>query len=293
MNVYRNILCRVGHIPWIRIGMRERAIKFLSSRRDDNYFVVPFGHYRYSGSLGNLIDWRVYYLGGHELAEMNYLIKITQGLKGVMLDVGLNVGQHALYMCDGFERVLGFEPYPPLALTAKSRFSDNNIDNVEVFVFGLGDKDAKLAYNPPRSDNHGVGFFDRGTTDASDGTMLEVKNGDNFIKNKMNENERVTLVKIDVEGMEREVITGLKVTLSKHRPIVFFEYSDETKSHYTNLDDFLSDFPNNYLFYRLICNKSRWVIFNSGQSSLQKFCDLSQTGNLLAVPEEFWRTDEG
>lgn len=288
MSLYQNILRQIGHISWVSISIRERVIRFLTSDDNDAFFSVPFGGYSYSGTLDNLIDWRVFYLGGHELAEMNYLKKISQQSRGVMLDVGMNVGQHALYMCDDFDRVLGFEPYPPLARIAEDRFKKNKIDNIEVFVFGLGDKEAELVYIPPNSNNYGVGFFNVENNEFSRGCILKVKMGDEVIKNILNDDENITLIKIDVEGMEREVIIGLKETLAKYRPIMFFEYSDKTRSHYSNFDDFLCDFPDHYTFYKLICNQRKWIVLNSGQCSLERFDDLAKTGNLLAVPEELW-----
>ena len=37
-------------------------------------------------------------------------------------------------------------------------------------------------------------------------------------------------MKIDVEGMEPEVLLGAKKTIGKHRPVIYLEYHPETHS---------------------------------------------------------------
>ena len=47
--------------------------------------------------------------------------------------------------------------------------------------------------------------------------------GDKYLQGVMGDNEKIGLVKIDVEGHESSVIRGLFSTLKEHKPLVLFE----------------------------------------------------------------------
>jgi hypothetical protein len=57
---------------------------------------------------------------------------------------------------------------------------------------------------------------------------LPVWNGDEFLKN--NGLPRIDIIKIDVEGFEFRVISGLRERLNKDRPVILMEISSATRT---------------------------------------------------------------
>lgn len=82
------------------------------------------------------------------------------------------------------------------------------------------------------------------------------------------------LIKIDVEGAERQVIEGAINTISKHRPIVVFEHGKQASSHYDTLACHI---------YSLLHDEAGLRIFDmdgNGPFTLARFEEIYTTGKL-------------
>ncbi len=74
------------------------------------------------------------------------LSKREQFSSGLCLDIGANIGNHALYFAERFNRVFSFEPNPIFCSVMRASLALNQIDNVVLFETGLSDKEAELDY---------------------------------------------------------------------------------------------------------------------------------------------------
>jgi FkbM family methyltransferase len=151
--------------------------------------------------------------------------------KSVILDIGANIGTHALAFSDVCDTVLAYEPDPAIYYVLKANIEiSNKAGNIFAYQYGLGSSNATLSYLRSTKDNRGTGrFITKGPTGEhipERHMLLEVKTGDNALSSWIADGYRICAIKIDVEGMENEVILGLGNTLIKERPIVFFEAHD-------------------------------------------------------------------
>jgi FkbM family methyltransferase len=139
--------------------------------------------------------------------------------------VGANVGTHAVGLASAFRRVLAFEANPATALVAKANVLAAGAWNVEVHSIGLSDdnRDAVLSMPNP----HAFSWASV-TPTGLPGIGIKLKQGDQYLANFLDNVERVGVIKIDVEGHEPEVLSGLRSTLITQKPIVAFEALDET-----------------------------------------------------------------
>jgi hypothetical protein len=121
---------------------------------------------------------------------------------------------------------------------------------VRVFPVGLGSADAALEYFPGIA-NNGTGSFVSGfhAGNAPAGTTLTVVEGDAFMRSQAI--ERIDLIKIDVEGFEREVLKGLQHTLDAMSPAIFLEVSQQWMLEAGSVDRFLALFPPGYRAFAL------------------------------------------
>lgn len=133
----------------------------------------------------------------------------------LVLDVGANIGTHTLYfaaVCRA--RVLAFEPHPESARTLRENVRRNGLESrVTVHELGLGATTARAALALDDAQNLGHCTL----RPAGDGE-IEVRAFDD-----LQLATDVKLVKIDVEGMEAEVLAGMVQLLQRAQPALYVE----------------------------------------------------------------------
>jgi FkbM family methyltransferase len=136
--------------------------------------------------------------------------------RNVAVDIGANIGNHSVFFSDFFERVLSFEPshfnFELLKLNTKHN------DNIELYNFAIGATDCvgNLITNSSNYGGSSIKFNEEGPK----GELVSVKK----LKNAIGSG-KVDLIKIDVEGMEYDVLKGAEEIIRKWKPIVVFEQS--------------------------------------------------------------------
>jgi FkbM family methyltransferase len=276
----------IGRQHWIRFGIRDRVARFVHDPDEavSEEFATPFFGLTYTGDFSSFIDWSVYYFGAYAAGELALFDRVLGVIKGgVCLDVGANVGHHTLFLATRAASVIAFEPLPELADQIRARVAQNALGNVEVVQCGLGDRAGELPFFASTDHNQGTGTFIEGVDDRTS-QMLKVRPGDELLAERGD--LEVVLVKIDVEGFEPDVLRGLRTTLGRERPVVFFEWSDmsERRAGEAQPDSF---FPADYSLFRFYPEVVRWSLFTRAPFALRRWVRGSDAvGNLLAVPTE-------
>jgi FkbM family methyltransferase len=261
-------------------------IKLFSKEFLKNYdFEVGFFGFRYKGNTANLLDRKVLFSGCHECDAIAFLRDaIMADENAIFVDVGANSGHHALFMSKYAKKVYAFEPYAPVRLQMESKISVNHIDNIYVLPTALGEKNELKQYYAPPDENTAIGSFLEGFSSRNiGGEMLEVRCADDVFKEL--DLDRIDIIKIDVEGFEKSVLSGAKESLKKFNPVVMFECSMDMEGGFQNYDDISASFPGGYTLYRLSHSGKR----RHGKYALQKLTpDIVQNKaqfNLVAVPK--------
>ena len=167
------------------------------------------------------IDERFYVDGIYEQRFLDFLRRrINSG--GVMLDVGANIGNHALYLADIFDEVHCFEPSPKVADRLEENVGLNHARNIQIHRLGLGSSVGTVPFST--DENLALGKFLHGESKGAE--LLPVTTGDKWIADAGL--QRFDYIKIDVEGFEDEVLLGLRETIRRFRPLVSFEYSGQS-----------------------------------------------------------------
>jgi len=186
-------------------------------------------------NTNNYIEWTVLSNGTYE-SEINKLIRISLKSGENALDIGGNIGLQSIRMsqCVGSAgKVYAFEPLNYLQQKFTKNITLNRADNVKLFPFALADaeSEAEFAIN---TNSWNQGTFSLG--DNSSGVekqLVTIKIADNIPE--IEQLESLSLIKIDVEGFEFQVLKGLQKTLQKHKPRIIFVYDGNywTKIGYT------------------------------------------------------------
>ena len=175
-----------------------------------------------------------------------------------------------------------FEPNPNVRISIEDKISENNLKNVTVHSVGLGKKNEELQFFAPVGSNAGTGSFVEGHSPENQNIgRLHVVNADEYIKSL--ELNSIHFVKIDVEGFEKSVLEGMRITLSKYSPIVVMEFSQTTKEHFASPEDLLGLLPDGYQVFTISTNRPRFSFFNSSKFRLEKFDFNNTDGDVLCV----------
>ena len=160
-------------------------------------------------------------LGDHEPAIAKWLsTNVASGM--TVIDVGSNVGSYALSMAmlvGAQGAVIAFEADPGVAMILRKNIQANGLSQVQVVEAAayhtngyvrLGRALASSGYSGLYYDNKGTQWFEVPAV-TLDSTVRRL--GLN----------KVDLVKIDVEGAEKDVIAGMSELLETKRPMLLIE----------------------------------------------------------------------
>jgi len=132
------------------------------------------------------------------------------------LDVGAHVGFHTLlarHFIGEEGHVIAVEPQPYNCSKILDNWRANDFENLFLYVAACGDEEGQVALKPPsKSDTSRLSLAGPSENDGCQEFEVPLRTLDNILRERRV--ERVRLLKIDVEGLERKVINGLKDRLS-------------------------------------------------------------------------------
>ena len=139
------------------------------------------------------------------------------------IDVGANVGHYTCSMAKyvgASGRVLAFEPIPTSFALLAANIRASGARNVTLFNLALSSESSVSAMSIPRYEDTGVrNYYQARISDEGDFPVLCMKLDAIPILGK------VTLVKIDAEGHDLQVLIGMETLVRKERPVLIVEGS--------------------------------------------------------------------
>jgi FkbM family methyltransferase len=151
----------------------------------------------------------------------------------IAFDVGANMGTHTLAFAKECQRVFAIEPQIKLADCLRYSVQANGLQNVSVIYGACGGAVGDVMM--PVVNYHQMADFGcvaskpvvRDAPYLNGHTLMVQFTIDQLMHDE--EGSRVDLIKIDVEGAERDVLLGAAATIGRYRPMLFLEiiHSDE------------------------------------------------------------------
>lgn len=228
-------------------------------------------------SLGKYGEW-----AEEEIALLrNYLSK-----GDAALDVGANVGAHTLafaQMVGKSGKVIAIEGQPEVATLLSYNVVANDLsDRVHIVQALAGSRPALVPYvaSPPGA-NMGAKTFVPNVRNPESVTINGMRTLLPLLTLDSLSLTSCSLIKIDVEGMEEDVLTGAMETLRSFRPAVYFEYANNDTSALARMHGLLRA-----MGYRLFWHVSNpFNRLNFKGETLNIFGGAMET-NVLAVCEQ-------
>jgi len=194
-----------------------------------NIFIIKFKNIYLRINIQDPIDKIIFYKNSYEEKQIKFLMDyINKNKIEVFIDIGSNIGIYSLIIGKNFKRIkiLSFEPVHNTFNNLNYNINLNNLRrNIKTFNFGLSNKSGTKKMIALKKKDYiqsgGYSFYIPKRKIHKNEIIENYKSkiGDNVIKFKnMN-----IIIKIDVEGFEKEVLYGLKKLLSQNKILIQIE----------------------------------------------------------------------
>jgi FkbM family methyltransferase len=207
--------------------LRRRA-----TREDDfQRIVVP---------INDVCGLRVISTGRFELTQLDAirtLITSPEGIggksidrQGTFIDVGANIGLYTMALSKFFKNTIAFEASPLTFKILEVNLALSGAAKAQCFCQGISDQTRQATLFTPANGN--LGWASVNADRHAPGTpgsevTVNLDTLDNLSKKLGFEGSSVSLIKIDVEGHEAEVLRGSTEMLKRYEPVVVFEVLTE------------------------------------------------------------------
>ncbi len=169
--------------------------------------------------------------GKHE-ESFDIFLKLSPP-EGDMLDIGANIGAMTAVMAMSRPnyKVYSFEPIPENLAVLKKVVRHYQLKNVEIFETALGNEDGSCQMIRPLVSEvklHGLShvYDEKNNPQQESGNIFDVALHKLDSIKQIQELSSISMIKIDVENFELEVLKGAFNTIQKHRPYIYCELWD-------------------------------------------------------------------
>ncbi|MBE7383319.1 MAG: FkbM family methyltransferase [Leptolyngbya sp. SIO1E4] len=199
------------------LAKKDRRLRFLLP--PDKAFICEHYLGNLRVNINTIYPIEVEMLTGAYDPKTSAIIRRFVSVNDVVIDVGANVGALTLLMATVANqgKVIAIEPGPPICSRLRNNLKLNpDIQKtVDVYQIGLSDRAGELLWQEDPNVVGNAGLLHHG------GEPVKVDTLDNVVKNSGI--ERLDFIKIDVEGMEYEVIKGGLASITQYRPFIYYE----------------------------------------------------------------------
>lgn len=166
--------------------------------------------------------------GFYETDLLEYIASIRpfifrNGLENIVVDIGANIGNHSVFL-GAFvaDHLIAIEPNPDV-LPCLRRNLTQNLSGYTLLECAVGETEGLGTVCVPE---HMSGNIGAAKVQAGSAGSIRISTLDSILsawKGKAAASPCVALIKIDVEGMELQVLKGSEKTLRQHKPHIFAE----------------------------------------------------------------------
>ena len=153
----------------------------------------------------------------------------------VILDIGANIGTYTTWMAKLFptSKIYSFEAQRLVFQMLCGNLAINNFDNCYTYNMAVGKTNGFMIVSEPNyysNEDFGIFSLIEEKIKEKSGNVYNIPliTIDSFVETY--NIDKVDFMKIDVEGMDLDVLQGATNTISKYKPYIFIEHSDNRTS---------------------------------------------------------------
>ncbi len=211
----------------------------------------------------DLQDWaerRAYFSGRYYQQGVEELLQRILRPGDQFIDIGANIGMTSLIAASRVGptgRGFAFEPNPAACQRLRKHFEVNALSNFTIVPHALGDEPGTATLS---TDGRHTGTGTMTLGGASDGKVLQVEVGTGSALAEKLVADRPTVIKIDVEGYEHRVLSGMPKLLGRPDTMLVVEVTDHLLARVGSSSQGLHDLLDSYAFesYLVQLVSGRW-----------------------------------
>ena len=200
----------------------------------------------------------------------------------IILDIGMNIGDSSIYfIMNGAKKVIGIEPFPKTFELASKNIVENKLqDKIELVLAGCSSKEGTI-----RIDSELEGSVDNTLDESKNGYEIPLITLEGIIEKF--EIPKNSILKIDCEGCEDEIISTVSMDVIRHFSDIQIEYHNGYQKIKDQLEKYgfivrvtepISSNVLGHIFDTIIkkksSNKKNWIC---------RFCLCKKEMNLLSI----------
>ena len=213
------------------------------SLKTENVSEVQAGNKKYEMVLPNWQEDHIQKIiaTSHRPYELGMLSDMQNRISAddLFIDVGANIGNHTIFMAKVVGcKVLSFEPNKYLVDALSETIKMNNLsDFITLISKGVGKINSYASFAEEVKNNIGSQKLSISTNKNDDIEVITL--------DSLKYEDDIKMIKIDVEGMELDVLEGARKIISKDHPIIYAEAA--TKEEFLPIYKYLSKLNYNYV----------------------------------------------
>ncbi|MFT4517776.1 MAG: FkbM family methyltransferase [Halioglobus sp.] len=191
--------------------------------------------FQFDLNLDEFVQQQMYYLGAYDHKGVSLITQIARNVNcQTALDIGANIGNHAVFLGDHCAELYCFEPNDSPRNVFEGALQRAGKTNIHLLDYGLAESNETLKFFELAS-NLGASSFVFDEKNAGDYVekQLKIRHGDEVVT-ELGITD-IDFIKIDVEGFEKEVLTGLQATIAVQQPVIDFEYHADTREKFGSM----------------------------------------------------------
>jgi FkbM family methyltransferase len=162
--------------------------------------------------------------------NLSSLMRFFMKPDGVFLDIGANIGFHTLSIASSFDkaRCLAFEPNRLINAQLNCNVSLNHhLTNIVTYDIAISDRSGEIDFYMQKASSYNRGLSSTSYNYDIEGEDIEkvqvsMEPLDQVLEDAVQ--ERVSVIKIDTQGSEYQVLCGAIKTIARSKPVIFFEF---------------------------------------------------------------------
>lgn len=195
---------------------------------------MPGTALRLSLDLTETIQANLYYRNAFQ-PEVQFWVKHYLDTSRIFIDAGANIGIHSLSTAGYYRQKLGaitrpmiyaFEPNPGIYSRLQRNIQLNGLESlVSAHPFAVAEREGWTSFYLSDEDNStssSLAFLGPGHFQSGEKVNVRTISLSSFLAEQTDQN-RVGLIKLDIEGAELLALRGARPLLSEHRPMLIVE----------------------------------------------------------------------
>ena len=204
-----------------------------------------------------------------------------------IIDVGANLGIYSLYFSKKHTscQVYSYEPVSSVFKSFKKSVDINNLTNLHPYLLAVGSDCCETEIYAATEATYNKGLSSIMNNFDLNETYIKEKTNIITLDSHIKKYNRVSLIKIDVQGLEKNVLDGAIEIIKRDSPVIIFEHSDlyfkvpsETRKHISELFSL-----NNYKIYLIRSGENEFKYLFLEDIDFRNSSD-NIDGDFVAIP---------